>query len=107
MLSKVMLVMKAPSYRFRPLVDADREVCHARHRFQDRGIMRRRRRVWSPAKRPMVCDQHSGDGSIIDFFKRPYYDMPGVELIVRSNFGLFHHLRDGYRAMKVIGMRST
>src|SRR5215470_8203544 len=100
-----MLVVKRAARRLRLLVDTEGEVRHASHCLEDRSVMRSRSRIRSPAERTVIRDQNCGNGRIIDFLKRPYYGMTGVELIVGTDFGIFHDISDGHGAVETVRVR--
>src|SRR5215813_14208523 len=97
-----MLVVKRAAHRLRLLVDTESEVCHASHCLEDRSVMRSRSGIRSPAERTVIRNQNCRNSRIIDFLKRPYYGMTGVELIVGTDFGIFHDISDGHGAMEIV-----
>src|SRR3984957_20752797 len=71
-------------------MDAEREICHARDRFQNRRVMGRRRGIRSPGERAVVGHQHARSLRSSRLLQAVNDRMAGVSLVVRGDLMIGH-----------------
>src|ERR1700727_344831 len=83
-------------------MDAEREICHARDRFENRRVMACRRGIRSPGERAVVGHQHARSLRSSRLPQAVNDRMAGVSFVVRGDLMVGHLGSYGHRTMEIV-----